>query len=209
MENLTPNKTDRAGVILFSPQVSSDDGAPLIDLPTRIRLPIYSTKSYKISDILTDLSNATLAIDSDLTIDTNGNGIPDDDFGTNSSKFTLTPFDLVLGKFTTPGIYNMSLKATDDMGNTTVMPLQIEAYVLIPQIQIVTPTENILGSINEVLNTIPVHFFRIRSGEVPVLLDQNATNTDILGKFTTSSFFKTPEIIKLNGNTKTGTITNH
>lgn len=81
MANLTPGKTDRAGVILFSPQASSDDGAPVIDLPTRIRLPIYSTKTYKISDILTDLSDVTLAIDGNLTVDTNNNGIPDDDFG--------------------------------------------------------------------------------------------------------------------------------
>ncbi len=68
--------------MLLSPQTTSDDGAPIVDLPSRIRLPIYSTKSYKISDILTDLSSASITIDSDLTTDTNGNGIFDDDFTT-------------------------------------------------------------------------------------------------------------------------------
>ena len=56
LQNLTKNKSDRAGVILLAPQASSDDGAPIVDLPSRIRLPIYSTREYKTSDILTDLS---------------------------------------------------------------------------------------------------------------------------------------------------------
>lgn len=178
MANMTLGKTDRAGVILFSPQASSDDGAPVIDLPTRIRLPIYSTKTYKISDILTDLSNVTLAIDSDLTVDSNNNGIPDDDFLPSGTGFTLNSYDLVFGKFTAPGTYTMSLRATDEMGNTAVMPLQIEAYTLIPQIQNVTTTGNIVGSINEVLNSMPIHFFRVRSGETPKILSTGITFTN-------------------------------
>lgn len=34
----------------------------------------------------------------------------------------------------------MMLKAIDDMGNITIMPLIVEAYTLIPQIQNVTNT---------------------------------------------------------------------
>lgn len=64
----------------------------------------------------------------------------------------------------------MSLQATDEMGNTTIMPLQIEVYTLIPQIQNVTTSGNIVGSINEVLNSMPIHFFRVRSGETPKIL---------------------------------------
>lgn len=67
-------------MVLFAPQATSDDGDPIVDLPTRIRLPIYSTRSYRIADILTDLSTATISIDSDLTRDTDNNGIFDDDF---------------------------------------------------------------------------------------------------------------------------------
>jgi hypothetical protein len=72
-------------VVLFSPQASSDDGAPIVDLPTRIRLPIYSTKEFNISDILTDLSQATITIDSDLTIDSDNNSITDDDFASSGT----------------------------------------------------------------------------------------------------------------------------
>lgn len=80
LHNLTENKVDRAGITLLAPQATSDDGEPIIDLPTRIRLPIYSKQSYKITDILTDLSTATITIDPDLTRDADGNGIFDDDF---------------------------------------------------------------------------------------------------------------------------------
>lgn len=165
-------------MILFAPQKSSDDGAPLVDLPEHIRLPIYSNKTYKISDFLTDLSDTTLSIDSDLTIDSDGNGIFDDDFAVSGSGFTISAYELVFGKFTTPGNYEMSLKAVDEMGNTTIMPLTIEAYTPVPKIQNVTLSGNLVGSISEPVLETPIHFFRVRSGEVPKILSPEFTLTD-------------------------------
>lgn len=165
-------------MILFTPQISSDDGAPLVDLPERIRLPIYSTKTYKVDDFLTDLSSATLSIDSDLTIDTDGNGIFDDDFATSGSGFSISTYELVFGKFVTPGNYEMSLKAIDEMGNTTIMPLTVEAYTPVPKIQNVTLSGNLDGSITEAVLETPIHFFRVRSGEVPKILSPEITPTD-------------------------------
>lgn len=179
LQNLTKNKSDRAGVILLAPQASSDDGAPIVDLPSRIRLPIYSTREYKTSDILTDLSSASMSIDNDLTIDSNNDGISDNDFATSGTGFEITAQALKFGKFPTPGKYNMMLRAIDDMGNTTVMPLIIEAYALIPQIQSVTSTGTILGNINEVVSDTPVHFFRVRPGEGPTMLSRLATFTSV------------------------------
>ncbi len=138
LQNLTDKKTDRAGVILFAPQVTSDDGDPIVDLPTRIRLPIYSSRSYKLTDILTDLSTASISIDPDLTTDTNQNGIFDDDFSSSGAGFSISSQEIVFGPFATPGNYNMTLRATDEIGNTTTMPLTVDAYALIPQIQSVT-----------------------------------------------------------------------
>ena len=43
----------------------------------------------------------------------------------------------------------MNIRARDTMGNTITMPLVIEAYTLIPQIQSVTNTGTILGNIPE------------------------------------------------------------
>lgn len=57
----------------MAPQESSDDGAPEIDLPSRIRLPIYATRELQIADIVTDFGRVDVAIDGDLTIDTDKN----------------------------------------------------------------------------------------------------------------------------------------
>lgn len=181
LANLTARKTDRAGVILLSPQAASDDGAPIVDLPTRIRLPIYATKSYKVSDILTDLSRANISIDNDLTRDADNNGISDDDFATSGTGFSISPQTLIFGQFRTPGKYNMLLNAVDDMGNTSTVPLQIEAYVVIPQIQNVTKQGNLTGSITEPVSGTPVHFFRVRSGETPALVNPTSTLTSPTG----------------------------
>jgi hypothetical protein len=121
---------------LLAPQASSDDGSPIVDLPSRIRLPIYSTREYKITDILT----ANITIDNDLTTDSNNDSISDNDFAVSGTGFEITTQSLKFGKFTVPGKYNMTLRAVDDMGNTTVMPLIVEAYTLVPQIQNVTNT---------------------------------------------------------------------
>jgi hypothetical protein len=208
IQNLTTKKMDRAGVVLFAPQASSDDGAPVVDLPTRIRLPIYATKAYKISDILTDLSQATITIDSDLMVDSNNNGVSDDDFTIFGTGFQVSDQILTFGKFTTPGVYNMALRAIDDMGNIAIMPLVVEAYALIPQIQTVTKTGYLTGTINEGVSDTPVHFFRIRSGETPTLVSPLATFTSTIGQFSTGSFFKNPETINLKANTNIISINN-
>ncbi len=209
INNLTTKKTDRAGVILFAPQASSDDGAPIVDLPTKIRLPIYATASYKISDILTDLSHAAIMIDSNLTIDSDKNGIVDDDFATSGTGFEISNQMLTFGKFLTPGMYAMSLKAMDDIGNTTIMPLLVEAYTLIPQIQSVTKTGAILGSISQGVVDTPIHFFRIRPGDTPTLLTSIPTLAGVLGQFSTRSFFKTPEIISLKSGANIASVDSH
>jgi hypothetical protein len=90
LHNLTEKKTDRAGVTLFAPQATSDDGSPIVDLPTRIRLPIYSSRNYKITDILTDLSTASISIDPDLATDADNNGIFDDDFASSGAGFSIS-----------------------------------------------------------------------------------------------------------------------
>jgi hypothetical protein len=209
MANLTAKKSDRAGVILFAPQASSDDGAPIVDLPTRIRLPIYATKSYKISDILTDLSQATITIDNDLTLDSDKNNISDDDFATSGTGFSISSQTLTFGKFTTPGKYTMLIQAVDDMGNTSAVPLKIEAYAVIPQIQSVTKQGNLTGSIAEPVSDTPVHFFRVRSGEVPALVNPASTLTSPTGWFATGSFFSNSETINLKLDTTAGSITSH
>jgi hypothetical protein len=94
----------------------------------------------------------------------------------------------------------MSLRAVDAVGNATVMPLMVDAYSVIPQIQSVTATGMILGALSESIASTPVHFFRVRSGEAPLLLTSGSTLTDSRGTFATGSFFQSPEIISLRKN---------
>lgn len=185
-------------MILFAPQASSDDGAPIVDLPTTIRLPIYSKKIYQISEILTDLSKAEITIDADLTKDTDNNSIPDDDFGVSGTGFVINNNELVFGSFVSPGKYNMSLKAVDEVGNISIMPLVIEAYALIPQIKEVDSTGKVTGAIPEMIENTPIHLFRVRPGEAPVLIDKNAIPTTATGAFITAGLFNSGEVIRLN-----------
>ena len=181
LQNLTDPKLDRAGVTLLAPQAASDDGDPIIDLPTEIRLPIYTTRSYALSDILTDLSAATLTVDSDITSDTDGNTVFDDDFVSASLTANISSREITFGSFTQPGKYNMVLRAVDALGNTTTMPLTVTTYTPIPQIQSVTSTGWVMGTISESLGGIPTHLFRVRSGEQPTLLSSGATISSSLG----------------------------
>ena len=123
---------------LLAPQATSDDGEPIIDIPTDIRIPIYTTRSYLIDDILTDISSATLQIDGDPLRDTDGNSISDDDFVSSGSGFAITSRDIVFGSFAVPGRYPMMIQARDAIGNTTTLPITVTAYIPVPQIQSVT-----------------------------------------------------------------------
>lgn len=75
----------RAGEILFAPRASSDISAPLVTLDSRIRIPVYQKKEIFLRDIITEMSDYTVHIDSDLTQDTDANGTYDDDFLSSSS----------------------------------------------------------------------------------------------------------------------------
>ncbi len=88
--------------MLLAPQAASDNGAPILDIPSRLRLPIYSTKKYSIADILTDQSAVIMTIDGDTSTDDNGNGIFEDDFTTSGNGFSITSQDLSFGPFKEP-----------------------------------------------------------------------------------------------------------
>ena len=87
------------------------------------------------------------------------------------------------------------------------MPLTVDTYALIPQIQSVTATGSIIGVLSEAIESIPLHFFRIRPGETPFLLSSGSTLTDSRGAFATGSFFQSPEVITLRKNQNIASIT--
>ncbi len=147
LADLTKKKTDRAGIELLAPQIASDDSAPIIEVPSRVRVPIYGYRTLSLDSLVTDMSRATIQIDGDITVDSDKNGTSDDDFATSGSGFALSTTELRIGGYPTPALYTMQIRATDEMGNTSMSPLVVEAYTPIPQIQSLSSTGNLIGSI--------------------------------------------------------------
>jgi hypothetical protein len=83
LRSLTDDQMIRAGVTLIAPQASLDRSPPVVDIAGRERIPVYQTRSKPLSDIITEMSSYTLTIDPDTTIDSDGNGIFDDDFSSS------------------------------------------------------------------------------------------------------------------------------
>jgi hypothetical protein len=75
--------------VLFTPQAASDTSAPDVDIRDALRIPVYQKQQYNRRDIVTDTNTYTTLIDSDITQDTNKNGIYDDDFVASASGVTI------------------------------------------------------------------------------------------------------------------------
>lgn len=52
---------------------------------SRIRIPVYQSKSISLTDIVTEMSLYTTLVDPDTLLDTDLNDIADDDFVTSST----------------------------------------------------------------------------------------------------------------------------
>lgn len=70
---------------MFAPRASSDRSPPVVDIDRSIRIPVYQKKEVQLKDIITEMSDYTVAIDADTTQDSDANGIYDDDFSLASS----------------------------------------------------------------------------------------------------------------------------
>lgn len=83
----------------------------------------------------------------------------------------------------------MNMEVTDLYGNTTLVPLEIDVYAPIPQIQSVSSVGMLAGILDEPISFEPIHFFRIREGDGLRKLFEEKTDTKTDGSFTTGSLF--------------------
>lgn len=80
---------------LIAPQASLDRSSPVIDVGV-VRIPVYSSKTLSQNDIITDMSPYVVAIDPDVTVDSDGNGVYEDDFSSAAgSGITITATDII------------------------------------------------------------------------------------------------------------------
>lgn len=84
LQSLSSPSHIRAGVTLIAPQASLDKSPPVVDIAGRERLPVYQTSKKNISDIVTEMSDYTFSIDPDTSIDSDNDGIFDNDFSLSS-----------------------------------------------------------------------------------------------------------------------------
>lgn len=74
----------------------------------------------------------------------------------------ITGDSLILGSFDVIGRRTAELKVTDAFNNTSTKVLTIEVYSPIPQINEVTSTGFVLGTLDEKIPFEPIHLFRVR-----------------------------------------------
>ncbi len=178
-----------AGVTLMAPQLGLDGSAPVVDIPTKIRVPVYQSIEYDLKKIISDVSPTTVMIDPDTTIDSDNNGSYDDDFVSSGTGVRVNSNTLTFGPFDELGNFLMQLKVQDAYGNINLLPLQLEVFAPVPQITSITLSGSLLGNIDPVGSLEPIHFFRIRSGSPLTQLFSQSVLTKNDGTYETGSIF--------------------
>lgn len=186
---------------LLAPLASLDQSSPVVDIARTIRIPVYQTLSYDLKNIITEMSAYEVAIDADTTVDTDANGTYDDDFSLSGTGVALSKTTLNFGSFSELGIHQMQLSVTDMYGNTSLVPLQVEVYAPVPQIQSISSSGILIGNTDPLTALEPIHVFRIRSGSPLQMLFPPPILTDAEGKFATGSVFtKSGVLLSFAGN---------
>ncbi len=83
----------------------------------------------------------------DITQDENGDSIYDNDYTTTGTLFRITDRTLEFGPFETLDPRRIILKAQDEYNNTTLFPVRLEIYAPIPQIESISSTGMLDGSL--------------------------------------------------------------
>lgn len=173
LHHLSNLKNDRAWVILLSPQLSSDSSAPIVSIDSVVRVPVYAETRYNFSDIITELSSYTVTVDEDISQDEDNNSIFDDDFVSKWKNISINNSEIIFWKYDSPGNKNIILKVRDENWNTTLVPIVVEVFTPIANLENAT----ISGSLDWKLDTIvewePIDFFRVRNSELPIRISEN------------------------------------
>jgi hypothetical protein len=96
---------------------------------------------------------------------------------------------LVFGPYDTLGSHLMNLRVEDEYRNVTIMPLQIRVYAPIPQIETVSSSGYLMGTVAGELKDEPVHFLRIRQGTPIDIIREAPTYSQDEGVFATGTLF--------------------
>ncbi len=72
---LSPRNHDpvSAGVTLLAPLAALDNSAPVVDIASKIQIPVYGKMDFDLKDIISDMSPTHVSIDPDTTVDEDKN----------------------------------------------------------------------------------------------------------------------------------------
>lgn len=184
--------------VLFSPQKWSDLEPPQISQLSSIQIPVYSQKTFDISEnIFENSGNANIKdiyIDFDLWSDSDGDGNK-----TNDRDFVLwqtagqiqiqkTWWQILLKAWPFDTLINKPIKlfVVDENKNIWSKEVTFQVYAPIPRIEDISSQWSIVWRLDEDLWNEPVAFYRLRNNELLRLTDRSGnTSTDTIewGKF--------------------------
>jgi hypothetical protein len=188
IQNLDDQHMTTARETLLTPQASNDKSSPDLDIRDTIRVPVYQSRDIPLQSIITETNPYTLRIDPDISQDTDGNWVYDDDFITSSLGVSVTPTTLTLGSYNTIGKRDMMFQVVDEYHNTTLLPVSVEVYAPIPFVSGVTASGSVRGWAGESLLGEPIHLFRVRPGTEIRKLHTGALLTESGGLFQSTDF---------------------
>lgn len=102
---------------------------------------------------------------------------------------SITDKNLTFGPYNELGEHSVTLNVQDEYGNATTVPIRIEVYAPIPQIQSVSATGMLYGSLVDGEKNEPIHFLRVRSGTPVSIISPEKTMSADNGSFATGSLF--------------------
>lgn len=83
--------TTPAKSVLIAPQASLDKTPPIVDIPSFLRIPVYTEREYLQSEVITEAGTYAIQADVDAATDTNGDGVPNNDLVSSGTGFSQTP----------------------------------------------------------------------------------------------------------------------
>lgn len=158
---------------LFSPQIWSDNSAPQISWFSSLKIPVYSQKIFDISDKIYENSGneniKNISIDLDVWKDSDWDGNPSNDQDISLTKsdplFTIEKDGgkilLKVWPYTSLIEKKIKLFVEDQNHNIASKEINFQVYSPIPNIEEVDKN-HIEWSLDESLDGIPVHFYRLR-----------------------------------------------
>nr|MDD3720153.1 VCBS repeat-containing protein [Candidatus Gracilibacteria bacterium] len=174
-ENINGTKSSQ---VLLSPQLSSDNNAPEINLSGNIKIPVYQKYTYDFTPYIYEDSGLIgiddFYIDTDLDVDSDNDGdkTNDRDIDNGLVKKTFNSVKVDFGPYNELFTKKIGLHIKDLAGNSLYKEAILEVYSPIPSID-AKNGDNVIGSINEKLSNEPINLYRYRGGVLSKLIDKS------------------------------------